>query len=191
MNFLKVLKNKLIKNKLVEFGAVRFMKDAPVVIYVLYPKKVNPERYANIQSASAAAQNMLLAAHELGLGAVWVVEYGNENLVRKILDIPASFQIVTSIVLGYPESTPNPPPRKDVESLIHLNTYRKKPGYHTIFPKDWAQNEIEIYRSNGIRATSPFSYAFSAPFKKEFRTELNFFEKTLKYLKLYLIKVFF
>ena len=59
-----VVKNKLIKNKLVEFGAVRFMKDAPVVIYVLYPKKVNPERYANIQSASAAAQNMLL-----GLGS--------------------------------------------------------------------------------------------------------------------------
>lgn len=56
-----------------------------------------------IEDCSAAIQNMLLAAHGLGLGAVWCGLYPVTQLtgdMRKVLSIPAEIIPVGMIVIG-------------------------------------------------------------------------------------------
>ncbi len=54
---------------------------------------------------SAATINMLLAAHALGLGAVWVGIYPVEeriNAIRKLLGIPSQVNPIALVSIGYP-----------------------------------------------------------------------------------------
>ncbi len=61
-----------------------------------------------IQSVSAAIAYLLLALHQLGLGAVWVVtpvEQAKEE-TEKILNVPAESDVVAFVLVGYPAETP-------------------------------------------------------------------------------------
>jgi nitroreductase len=54
---------------------------------------------------SAAAQNILLAAHAVGLGAVWTAIYPYEDrmaAVKKLLGLPEAVQPLCLIPIGYP-----------------------------------------------------------------------------------------
>ena len=54
---------------------------------------------------SAAAENILLAAHAVGLGAVWTAIYPYEDrmaAVKKMLGLPESVQPLCIIPIGYP-----------------------------------------------------------------------------------------
>jgi nitroreductase len=51
----------------------------------------------------ACIQNMLLAIHHLGLGAVWLGEIlNNREAVEKILDVPESCELMAVVALGHP-----------------------------------------------------------------------------------------
>ena len=66
-----------------------------------------------IHDCSAAAMNILLAAHALDLGAVWTGVYPGEDRiakVREILSIPEGYMPLNVIPLGYPAENP---PAKD------------------------------------------------------------------------------
>jgi len=56
------------------------------------------------QDCSAATQNILLAAHSLGIGAVWVGIYPEQdgNKFRKLLSIPQKIIPFSLIPMGYP-----------------------------------------------------------------------------------------
>lgn len=57
-----------------------------------------------IEDCSAAIQNMLLAAHGLGLGAVWCGLYPNTQLVHPLaalLHIPDGIVLVGMVVVGH------------------------------------------------------------------------------------------
>jgi nitroreductase len=59
-----------------------------------------------IQDCSAATQNILLAAHELGLGAVWLGVHPREDRVGEInetLHLPAHILPVSMISIGFPD----------------------------------------------------------------------------------------
>jgi len=59
-----------------------------------------------IQDCSAATQNILLAAHELGLGAVWLGVHPREDRVKTISELfklPPNIIPVSMISLGYPD----------------------------------------------------------------------------------------
>jgi nitroreductase len=97
---------------------IRFAKTyggAPVVIVVLTDPGETPDfRKANIESASAAMENLLLAATALGLGTCWMTgPLRDEKGVRSILSIPDNKEIVAVTPLGYPESVPGDQPRHD------------------------------------------------------------------------------
>lgn len=72
-----------------------------------------------IQDAAAATENLLLAAHERGLGAVWMGSF-DEDALRKILKLPRHVRPVTLIALGWPAETPEPPERMPLKELLHL-----------------------------------------------------------------------
>lgn len=88
---------------------------APVVIVLLVKADPIPNfRKADLESASAAMQNLLLAATALGLGTCWMTgPTRDEKTLRQILAIPDDREIVAVTPLGYPEKIPDAPPRHD------------------------------------------------------------------------------
>ncbi len=101
-----------------------FITEAPVLIVVVanYPRsmKVYGERgriYAE-QDAAAAVQNVLLAAHAMGLASVWIGAYDDEK-VSEILNIPSYARPVAILPIGYPAEDPRPRRRYDLEEITH------------------------------------------------------------------------
>jgi len=88
---------------------------APVVIVVLTDMaKTKDFQRANLESASAAMQNLLLAATALGLGTCWMTgPLQDEKALRRILQIPIDKEPVAVTPLGYPAEMPDAPPRLD------------------------------------------------------------------------------
>jgi len=75
-----------------------------------------------VQSVATAIQNLLLAAHAMGLGACWFcAPLFCPETVRKVLKIPPKIEPQALITLGYPTNRPNPPPRKLLKEIVHLN----------------------------------------------------------------------
>ena len=74
---------------------------------------------------SAAAQNILLAAESMGLGAVWTAAYPYEDrmeVVRKYTNLPENILPLCVIPFGYP-ATKEQPKQKYDEKKIHYNQY--------------------------------------------------------------------
>lgn len=64
-----------------------------------------------VQDVSAATENLLLAAHALGLGAVWTGVYPiseRVNEVKQFLNMPAKFVPLCVVPIGYPAENPSP-----------------------------------------------------------------------------------
>jgi len=87
---------------------------APVVVVVAMEPKDEPgilpqeERSA----VSAAVQNMLLAAHALGLGAKWKTgKRAYHPYVARFFGLSDRAEIIAFIDIGYPREIPAPPPR--------------------------------------------------------------------------------
>ena len=84
-----------------------------------------------VQDASAATQNILLAAQGMGLGAVWTGTYPVTDRVEKVaaaLNLPEHIVPFCTIVIGYPEKYQAPKDKWD-EGNISYNTYGgKKPA---------------------------------------------------------------
>lgn len=90
---------------------------APIIIVLLVESSEDPdEQKAILESASAAMQNLILAASNLNLGTCWMTSpLSDEGNLRHILNIPYDREIVAVTPLGYPDVTPKPPARKDPE----------------------------------------------------------------------------
>ncbi len=72
------------------------------------------EKTMAVQSAANAAQNLLLAAHDLGLGACWMcAPLFAPDVVREILDLPLDWEAQAMITLGYPADAGKPKGRVD------------------------------------------------------------------------------
>lgn len=76
----------------------------------------------SIQDAAAATENLLLAAHERGLGAVWMGSF-EEDVVRRILGIPQHARPVTLVALGWPAENPPPPQRLPLDEVLHWDRW--------------------------------------------------------------------
>lgn len=76
-----------------------------------------------IQDCSAATENLLLAAHGLGLGAVWCGVYPMEERIApicEILSIPPGYLPLNLVTIGYPKGR-NAPKDKWNAAKIHEN----------------------------------------------------------------------
>jgi len=64
-----------------------------------------------VVDCAAAVENMLLAAHALGLGAVWTGVYPREErmeALRRLLQLPHGVVAHSLVVVGYPAEQPSP-----------------------------------------------------------------------------------
>ncbi len=78
-----------------------------------------------VEDCSAAAENMLLAAHALGVGGVWCGIYPlkeREAKLRDILNLPSSLTPLNVMAFGYP-SQPVAPKNKWDPAKVHYNAF--------------------------------------------------------------------
>jgi len=70
----------------------------------------------NVCAAAAATQNLLLAAHALGLGAKWRTgEWARDERVKKFLGFEPDQHLIGFIYIGYPETEVEHPSRPSFE----------------------------------------------------------------------------
>jgi nitroreductase len=77
-----------------------------------------------IQDTSAATENMLLAAHALGLGAVWTGVYPMKERVEmttKVLNLPENLVPLCAILIGYPAESPTPKDKWKPENVTYID----------------------------------------------------------------------
>lgn len=75
-----------------------------------------------IQDASAATENLLLAAHAMGLGAVWTGAYPSEERcisISKVLSLSDNLIPLNMIVVGYPAEHPQPKQKFKEENISY------------------------------------------------------------------------
>lgn len=78
-----------------------------------------------VQDCSAATENILLAAHAVGLGAVWCGCYPISDrvaMVRRIFSIPEEIVPMSIVMLGYPTQATEPKDKYKTEN-IHYNNW--------------------------------------------------------------------
>jgi nitroreductase len=63
-----------------------------------------------------AVENMLLAAHSMGLGTVIIGAF-DAPMVEEILGVPEGYRAVTVLPLGVPERASRTPPRKELAEI--------------------------------------------------------------------------
>lgn len=84
------------------------------------------ERGFWIQDVSASTENLLLAAHALGLGAVWTGVYPDMDrvaLVQQALGMPESIVPLCVVPVGYPEGGIPAPKDKWKPEKVHYNKW--------------------------------------------------------------------
>jgi nitroreductase len=103
----------------------KMLKEAPLAILICAKSKT--DKYCDywVQDCSAATQNLLLAAHAKGLGAVWLGIYPIDERVNGIKDLfslPAGVVPLSLNAIGYPAEEKEPIDRYD-ETKIHYETW--------------------------------------------------------------------
>lgn len=86
--------------------------DAPCLLLIYG----NSEFPSYVLDCSLAAQNIMLTAHDLGLGSCWIgfaMNYGNLPEIKTKLNIPENYSLVAPLVIGYPRRIGKPVPRKE------------------------------------------------------------------------------
>jgi len=100
-------------------------REAPLAVLIC--AELALEKYPGywVQDCAAATQNMLLAAHGKGLGAVWTGITPMKDRVQgfqKLCNLPEKVLPLALVVLGYPAQTLKPEDRFRADR-VHRNTW--------------------------------------------------------------------
>ena len=123
-------------NELVDNPATKTFNTVPVIIIVCAKMNTSGCRPGDNTSSeyvtdkgdwfmfdiALAVQNMVLAAHGLGLGTVIIGAF-DAAMVEEILEIPRGFRVVTMLPLGIPAREGRAPPRKELSEITSLDKW--------------------------------------------------------------------
>ena len=100
-----------------KYGVV--IEHAPACIAVFVDKESIYDDVRDFQAIGACVQNMLLAAHALGLGAVWLGEILNRaDEVRELLGASDALSLMAVVALGHPVSRDQVSSRKSIKDVL-------------------------------------------------------------------------
>jgi len=95
------------------------VRAAPALIAVYLDQEKMYDRLKDHQSAGACIQNMLLAACELGLGAVWIGQIlVHKEQVNSVLGVSERYELAALIALGHPIHHSQQSQRQPLETFI-------------------------------------------------------------------------
>ncbi|MCJ7560360.1 nitroreductase family protein [Candidatus Bathyarchaeota archaeon] len=125
-----IVRTQAVKKKLARAAFdQKDIEEAPVVIVVCADEKRSFEGYGArgktfycIQDTAAAAQNILLTAHSLGLGSCWIGAF-NEDELKEALNAPEGIRPVTIIPVGYSNETPSQTGRRPLSQIVHHENF--------------------------------------------------------------------
>lgn len=101
------------------------LKEAPLAIVICGDERLEKHKGYWVQDCSAATQNLLLAAHAQGLGAVWLGVYPVMERVAKtqeLLGLPPQVIPLAIVSVGYPAEQKGPADRFN-PSRVHRNRW--------------------------------------------------------------------
>lgn len=104
-----------------------FIAQAPVIIVAV---SLNPERIMSCEVPSyavdlaIAVDHITLAATAEGLGTCWIGAFSQREM-KKVLDIPERYKVVTLTPLGYPADSPRPKVRKPLEEIVYYEKFKE------------------------------------------------------------------
>jgi len=125
-----VVKSKEMRKKVAQAAlSQEFVEEAPVVIVMCANINRSAEKYGwrgaklyCIVDAALAAQNLMLACVDAGLGSCYVGAFDDDE-IRKILNLPEHVIPVGIIPLGYPDEEPHPAPRLPLKKIAHYEKW--------------------------------------------------------------------
>lgn len=103
----------------------QMLHKAPLAILVCADTDKETHPGCWVEDCSAAIQNILLAAHDMGLGAVWLGIYPGENrteAIKKLFGLPAGVMPLSLVAVGFPAEDKPPADRYNKER-IHYNRW--------------------------------------------------------------------
>lgn len=117
-----VVRDPELKEKIA--GLTRYsetMRQASVLIPVFLDRETSYDYVKDCQAVGAAIQNMLLAIHALGLGAVWIGEIlKNKDKVREALELPERLELMAVVAVGHPAHRKQSSHRRPLEEVVVL-----------------------------------------------------------------------
>jgi nitroreductase len=121
-----VINNRETLNEIIKFHPYsKMLQEAQYAIVVCGDLSLEKFEGYWVQDCSAATQNMLLMAQELGLGSVWLGVYPIEdrvNSLKKLLNLPESVIPLSILPIGYPAEEKEAINRYD-EARVHKNRW--------------------------------------------------------------------
>ncbi len=121
-----VLRDKEIMKKITEVHPnSKMLLNADVAIVVCGDESKQVYNGFWVQDCSAATENILLAAEDKGLGAVWLGVFPLEDIVgaiKELLNLPASVIPLSIIPVGYPDEQRKPQDRFN-KTRIHYDRW--------------------------------------------------------------------
>ncbi len=119
--FLVMMQGDKRKDALSDMCAYKHIIDAAgALILVVTDQEACRHPVKDHQSVGAALQNMLLAAHDLGLGAVWIGQIMDRK--REVMAVlhqdPDRFDFMALVAVGHPAEQGRPPQRIALADLL-------------------------------------------------------------------------
>jgi nitroreductase len=103
-------------------------KNAPLAIIICGDEKKEGFPGFYPQDCSCACQNIYLAAHDLGLGSVWIALWSvapRIKGIREVINIPDGITPFAIFPIGFPDEDLPGEYRFD-ENMVHYNDWQKK-----------------------------------------------------------------
>lgn len=133
---LVVVKNSADKLKLAGLlsaknPATKCTETAPILLAVCgnpqrsgYYKEVQVTRYQHwfLYDLGIISQTICLKAWQLGLGSVIVGSF-DHKAAEAVLGVPADYELVSLIALGYPDHDPPAPKRREIAEFVHYDRF--------------------------------------------------------------------
>ncbi len=115
-----VIRNASLKEQVADCTSYRkTMNEANVLIGVFLDTNTVYDRTKDVQAIGACIQNMLLAIHDLGLGACWMGEILNRcSEVERLLGVPETHELMVVLAVGHPKARERSSSRKSLDELI-------------------------------------------------------------------------
>lgn len=97
----------------------KILEGAPSALVVFVDREAMYHETKDHQAMGACLQNMLLAAHALGLGAVWLGEIlKNAAEVRGLLGLPETLELMAVLAVGHPEGRAGSSSRRPLGEVL-------------------------------------------------------------------------